>query len=296
MTAVRGCNIPEELLYWVEKHVWVRDEGDDVLTIGITDPAQHLAARVVAVTTKKVGKQVERGMSVATVESGKWRAGPPRDGEIIASTRTRRRPTLVNTTVRGRLDRPIRPPARDAQTSSRHRRGGVGGVHPFPWRRRQLHLIGLSEALRSRVRDPADLWYDVRRLAPAESDGTVGMTDRPRPAPAKCSTSSSRSRDGISTLARAATIETARPARSDTGRRDDRGDQRRLRRTSSWLTVTLWPGWLARPIPTVARSEAGWQGRRRSPAGGPHRRAGLNCFRSRTDGRARADPAARPGR
>ena len=53
MTEVRGCLIPVELYYWIEKHVWVRDEGDDLLTIGITDPAQHLAARVVAVTTKK---------------------------------------------------------------------------------------------------------------------------------------------------------------------------------------------------------------------------------------------------
>ena len=85
MTQVRGCEIPEELHYWIEKHVWVRDEGDGVLTIGVTDPAQHLASRVVAITTKKVGRVLERGQSVATLESGKW-VGPvpaPVDGEII---------------------------------------------------------------------------------------------------------------------------------------------------------------------------------------------------------------------
>jgi glycine cleavage system H protein len=85
MSEVRGCQIPEGLYYWIEKHVWVRDEGDDVVTIGITDPAQHLAARVVAVTTKKVGKFLERGQSVATVESGKW-VGPvptPATGEVV---------------------------------------------------------------------------------------------------------------------------------------------------------------------------------------------------------------------
>ena len=85
MTNVRGCNIPEELYYWIEKHVWVRDEGDGVLTIGVTDPAQHLASRVVAITTKKVGRALERGQSVATLESGKW-VGPvpaPVDGEIV---------------------------------------------------------------------------------------------------------------------------------------------------------------------------------------------------------------------
>ena len=100
MTVVRGCLIPEQLHYWIEKHVWVRDDGDDLLTIGITDPAQKLAARVVAVTTKKVGKALERGQSVATVESGKW-VGPvptPATGEIVeVNPLLATEPTLVNT-------------------------------------------------------------------------------------------------------------------------------------------------------------------------------------------------------
>lgn len=100
MTEVRGCLIPEDLYYWIEKHVWVRDEGDDQLTIGITDPAQHLAARVVAVTTKKVGKVLERGQSVATIESGKW-VGPvptPATGEVVdVNAALTTEPTLVNT-------------------------------------------------------------------------------------------------------------------------------------------------------------------------------------------------------
>jgi len=99
MTDTRGCNLPDDLYYWIEKHVWVRDDGDDLLTIGITDPAQHLAARVVAVTTKKVGKVLERGQSVATVESGKW-VGPvpsPVDGEVTAvNADLAMDPTLVN--------------------------------------------------------------------------------------------------------------------------------------------------------------------------------------------------------
>jgi glycine cleavage system H protein len=99
MTEVRGCLIPEELYYWIEKHVWVRDDGDDVVTIGITDPVEHLAARVVAVTTKKVGKFLERGQSVATVESGKW-VGPvptPATGEVVeVNGALAGDPTLVN--------------------------------------------------------------------------------------------------------------------------------------------------------------------------------------------------------
>ena len=79
MTDVRGCNIPEELYYWVEKHVWARDEGGGILTIGVTDPAQHLASRVVAITTKKVGRALERGQSVAhwKVASGLVPYPPP---------------------------------------------------------------------------------------------------------------------------------------------------------------------------------------------------------------------------
>lgn len=100
MTEVRGCQIPEELYYWIEKHVWARDDGDEVITLGITDPAQHLASHVVAITTKKVGKTLERGQSVATVESGKW-VGPvptPVTGEVIAvNDALAGEPTLVNT-------------------------------------------------------------------------------------------------------------------------------------------------------------------------------------------------------
>lgn len=99
MTDVRGCKLPEELYYWIEKHVWVRDDGDEVLTVGVTDPAQRLAARVVAVTTKKVGRTVERGQSVATIESGKW-VGPvpsPVNGDIIeVNEALTGNPTLVN--------------------------------------------------------------------------------------------------------------------------------------------------------------------------------------------------------
>lgn len=99
MTRIRGCEVPEELYYWVEKHVWARDEGDGLLSIGVTDTAQHLAARVVAITTKKVGRQVERGQSVATLESGKW-VGPvpaPVDGEIVeVNPAMTTDPTVVN--------------------------------------------------------------------------------------------------------------------------------------------------------------------------------------------------------
>ena len=99
MTDIRGCNIPDDLYYWVEKHAWARDDGSGELTVGITDVAQHLAARVVAITTKKVGRTVERGQSVATIESGKW-VGPvpsPINGDIVeVNEALAADPTLVN--------------------------------------------------------------------------------------------------------------------------------------------------------------------------------------------------------
>ena len=83
MTVVRNCNIPEELHYLVEKHVWARVDGD-IVTVGMTDVAQHLAHTFISVTAKAPGKQVKKAKSVATVESSKW-VGPvpsPVDGEV----------------------------------------------------------------------------------------------------------------------------------------------------------------------------------------------------------------------
>ena len=83
MTLVNNCNIPEDLYYVVDKHVWARRDGD-LVTVGLTDVAQNLAKSIIAVTLKKPGKAIARGRSIATVESGKW-VGPvpaPVTGEI----------------------------------------------------------------------------------------------------------------------------------------------------------------------------------------------------------------------
>jgi glycine cleavage system H protein len=86
VTTVRGCNIPEDLYYLVDKHVWARRDGD-VVTVGLSDVAQHLAKTIVSVTLKAPGKRVAKGKSVATVESSKW-VGPvpsPVSGELVES-------------------------------------------------------------------------------------------------------------------------------------------------------------------------------------------------------------------
>lgn len=87
MGTANNCNIPEELYYLVQEHVWVRPEADGTITIGMTDAAQALAGAVVTATPKGAGKSVKKGKSSGTVESGKW-VGPiksPVDGEIVAA-------------------------------------------------------------------------------------------------------------------------------------------------------------------------------------------------------------------
>jgi glycine cleavage system H protein len=85
MPIVRGCELPDELLYDVENHTWFREMGDGNVKIGMTAVAAAMAGELVAVTPKKVGRTVKAGKSCATIESGKW-VGPARSaaaGEVV---------------------------------------------------------------------------------------------------------------------------------------------------------------------------------------------------------------------
>ena len=86
MPTVRGCNLPDELLYDVDNNIWYRDNSDGTVTLGMTAVAAAMAGQLVAFTAKKAGRSVESGKSCATVESGKW-VGPARiafDAEVVA--------------------------------------------------------------------------------------------------------------------------------------------------------------------------------------------------------------------
>jgi glycine cleavage system H protein len=85
MTLVNNCNIPEDLYYIVDKHVWARREGE-LVTVGMTDVAQNMAKTIVAVTSKAIGATVKKGRNIATVESAKWvgAVSAPVSGEIVA--------------------------------------------------------------------------------------------------------------------------------------------------------------------------------------------------------------------
>ncbi|WP_081616601.1 MULTISPECIES: glycine cleavage system protein H [unclassified Thioalkalivibrio] len=99
MGAVRGCDIPEDLMYNVENNVWVRKESDGTATVGLTSYACSLAGTIVSYTPKKVGKNVKKDKSCTTVESGKW-VGPaktPVTGEVTETNdKVASNPGLIN--------------------------------------------------------------------------------------------------------------------------------------------------------------------------------------------------------
>lgn len=85
MPSVRGCHLPDDLLYDVDNHIWFRELGDGRVKLGMTTVATALAGEIVAFTPKKAGRTVEQGKSCATIESGKW-VGPAKSvaaGEIV---------------------------------------------------------------------------------------------------------------------------------------------------------------------------------------------------------------------
>lgn len=87
MPTVRGCSLPDELLYDVDNHIWFAEQPDGNVKLGMTAVATALAGELVAFTPKKAGKEIKPGKSCATVESGKW-VGPAKSaagGVVIQS-------------------------------------------------------------------------------------------------------------------------------------------------------------------------------------------------------------------
>lgn len=100
MAQVRGCEMPDHLLYDVPNHIWMEEMPDGNVKLGMTAVATAMAGQLVAFTPKKVGRKVDAGKSCATVESGKW-VGPAKSaaaGEVIAvNEELVGKPTLANT-------------------------------------------------------------------------------------------------------------------------------------------------------------------------------------------------------
>lgn len=83
MAEYRGCELPEDVWYDLD-YLWARPNDDGTFTVGLTDPAQTMAGRVVAATFRKPGTHRNAGRNLGTLESGKWVGGVPApfDGTI----------------------------------------------------------------------------------------------------------------------------------------------------------------------------------------------------------------------
>jgi len=77
-------NIPSELKY-ATSHEWVRNEGDGIVTVGITEHAQGLLGDMVFVELPDVGDNVSTGDDVAVAESVKAASDiyAPVSGEVV---------------------------------------------------------------------------------------------------------------------------------------------------------------------------------------------------------------------
>ncbi|MCL4393953.1 MAG: glycine cleavage system protein H [Chloroflexi bacterium] len=99
MNVYRGCVFPQDLLYDVPNDVWVRfDDASGIVTCGMTDPAQTRCGKFVSLRFKAIGKTIERGKALVTVESAKWVGAfpAPLSGEIVETNEaTFRRDVLM---------------------------------------------------------------------------------------------------------------------------------------------------------------------------------------------------------
>ncbi len=77
-------NIPSELKY-ATSHEWVRNEGNGIVTVGITEHAQELLGDMVFVELPDVGDAVSTGDDVAVAESVKAASDiyAPVTGEVV---------------------------------------------------------------------------------------------------------------------------------------------------------------------------------------------------------------------
>lgn len=98
MAQFEGINLPSDLYYHPEDHLWVRLDGTQAW-IGIDDMAQQSAGAVTAIRLKPAGRLIVRGRPLGTMEAGKY-VGPlkaPLSGRVIEINQdVIRQPGLLN--------------------------------------------------------------------------------------------------------------------------------------------------------------------------------------------------------
>lgn len=126
MAKINGCELPDDLYYLIDKHVWAREMPDGQVRVGMTAVAVKLAGgSFIAVTPKRkaIGQELARGRSMATVESSKF-VGPvpaPVSGVM----------TKVNDAVAGKPELAAKDP---------YGEGWIAEVKPSNWSEEKASL------------------------------------------------------------------------------------------------------------------------------------------------------------
>ncbi len=100
---MRDMDHPQDLRYTAD-HEWIRDQGDGVVRVGITEYAQDALGDVVYVSLPAVGDTLSAGDSCGEVESTKSVSDlySPLSGEVVATNdELDSTPELVNTDCYG---------------------------------------------------------------------------------------------------------------------------------------------------------------------------------------------------
>ncbi|QQS14664.1 MAG: glycine cleavage system protein H [Rhodospirillales bacterium] len=71
MATVKGCLLPDDLLYDVANMLWYRDLGDGRYRVGGTMVAVGMAGEIVAATPRRADRHLDAGQACAVIESGK---------------------------------------------------------------------------------------------------------------------------------------------------------------------------------------------------------------------------------
>lgn len=69
---VENCSFPDDVLYDLDTHVWVRLASDDTATVGITSILSGIAGKLIRVKFRPVDLELESGRSLGTIESLKY--------------------------------------------------------------------------------------------------------------------------------------------------------------------------------------------------------------------------------
>ena len=96
---LHGLQFPEHLLYAPAYNLWLREEADGSLTLGLTAYGCALYGQIFAFTPKRDGLPIDKDRSFGVVEFAKAAssARSPLSGTLIASNPdVVRRPALIN--------------------------------------------------------------------------------------------------------------------------------------------------------------------------------------------------------